>query len=167
MWSLQYHTHDVLPTVGTGPALLAQVLCSRLFCYTTITCIVETVSTGRGSDLGGGSLDSIPVLSHCRSNWYTCNQEKPTLNSHIFQFLCPSEWQHESTESALDTLAGQSITFFTEEDLPRIKPIANLILGAGGQVSEFIRTTQKFERQPQNLKKRRANADINGTNQEH
>mmetsp|Transcript_7095 Transcript_7095/g.20780 ORF Transcript_7095/g.20780 Transcript_7095/m.20780 type:complete len:522 (-) Transcript_7095:3668-5233(-) len=51
---------------------------------------------------------------------------------------------------------GTAITYFTEEDLPNIKPIANLIQAAGGDVPEFIRTTAKFERQPQRPKKRKS-----------
>lgn len=53
---------------------------------------------------------------------------------------------------------GTAITYFTEEDLPSIKPIANLIQAAGGDVPNFIRTTAKFERQPQRQKRRRAAA---------
>lgn len=52
--------------------------------------------------------------------------------------------------------SGRAVTYFTEDDLPKIKPIANLILAAGGIVPEFIRTTHKFERQPQILRKDKA-----------
>jgi hypothetical protein len=33
---------------------------------------------------------------------------------------------------------GHAVTFFTEEDMPRVKRIANIIVAAGGEVPHYI-----------------------------
>ena len=34
--------------------------------------------------------------------------------------------------------AGRAVTFFTEDDMPRVKKIANIIVAAGGEVPPYI-----------------------------
>lgn len=92
---------------------------------------------------------------------------KPTFTVHTSIYSCTLNRFHAKSLNIFVSLfiskryvhaiyAGTAITYFTEEDLPNIKPIANLIQAAGGDVPEFIRTTAKFERQPQRPKKRKS-----------
>ena len=48
------------------------------------------------------------------------------------------------------------MTFFTEEDTPQLRSIANIIKAAGGDVPDWIMTIKKGQRPPRQKKQVRA-----------
>lgn len=59
------------------------------------------------------------------------------------------------------------MTYFTEDDMPRVKKVANIIVAAGGEVPSYIADYKEgIQQQPKPRKKGEAKGEANGNDRQ-